>query len=601
MRLVLLGPGDFIMGQGEGPPRDRKTWSARDWDESPAHRVTLTRAFYLAAHEVTNAQYEQFDPGHRKLRGKYGSSATDHEPVTHVTWDRAVAFCAWLSRKEGRPYRLPTEAEWEYACRAGATTLFHTGGALSPDQANLGRGKDRKPQSTVRVGSYPPNAWGLYDLHGNVAEWCLDWHGPYPAGPQVDPVGPADGYARVVRGGSFRPPVRADASRYCRSANRAAHLPDDANRCTGFRVVQGELPRSRPWPVVLARHQRDVKQTPAPKGGPDPTRPYFLDYTGAGKNPAMPKDAWGPIFVNHNHYAATCVCPNGDVLFAWYTTVGERGRELTQAVSRLRAGADRWEPAELFLEVADVNCHAPVLLRHGRRVYHFAGQGMTGWDESAIVMRTSDDSGATWTKPRVIWSRDEEVRMSQPCSAFVSKGGALVLACDGDLHKDERLLVSRDGGRSWAMGGGDLRRAAGRYAIHPAVAERADGSTLAFLRGPDPMPLFVSGDLGETWKREATPFPGIGGGQKAAALRLSSGALLLCSIRGSKLVGRTFAALSPDGGKTWPHSRDVPGVGGYMALAQADNGVIYLVGSRMGCVAFNEAWVREGKPAPGGK
>src|SRR5205085_11973537 len=121
--------------------------------------------------------------------GRDGIATADAEPVVFVTWQQAADVCARLSKQEGKPYRLPTEAEWEYACRAGTTTLFHTGDALTPEQANLGVGREGKPLKTVPVGSYKPNAWGLYDMHGNVAEWCLDWHGPYAAGEQTDPVG----------------------------------------------------------------------------------------------------------------------------------------------------------------------------------------------------------------------------------------------------------------------------------------------------------------------------------------------------------------------------------------------------------------------------
>ena len=152
-------------------------------------------------------------------------------------------------------------------------------------------------------------------------------------------------------------------------------------------------------------------------------------------------------------------------------------------------------------------------------------------------------------------------------------------------------------------GPGDLRRAVGdRYAIHPAIAPCDDGAIVAFLRGPDPMPRLVSKDLGQTWHTAATPFGGISVGQKAAALRLAGGALLLCANDSRKppLTGKreTFAALSDDDGKTWKHIRPVPGVGGYMSVAQAPNGVIYLFGSRMTCAAFNEAWLRQGKPVP---
>lgn len=520
--LVPIEPGDFVMGEGDAPPRTKEEWKLRDWDESPAHKVRITRGFQIGAAEVTNAQFRTFDPAHK---------GPDAEPVTRVTWDRAVAYCDWLSKKEGKSIRLPTEAEWEYARRGGR------------------------------------------EMGTRVGEWCLDWYGPYDAGEQADPVGRADGYARVVRRGP-------------RASNRSGHLPEDANRLTGFRIVVGERPATAPLPVAVEK----VTQAPAPKDGPDPAVPYFVDFGREKKGPTIPKETWGPIFSAWNHFSTVCVCPNGDVLAAWYTCVSEEGRELCQASSRLRAGSDRWEPAQLFFDVPDVNDHAPVLTCDGKRVYHFFTQSLKGWDDASDCVRTSDDSGATWSKPRIIVSRDDPRRMSQPCSAFAAKDGTIVLACDGDGHRDERLVV---GGATWKVAGGDLRKAAGKYAIHPAIAPRGDGAVLAFLRGPDPMPMMVSKDLGETWEAGETPFPGIGVGQKAAALRLASGALLLLSID-SKKKG-TFVALSPDDGATWPHVRMLAGVTGYMSLAQAPNGVIYAFGTRMGCAAFNEAWIREGK------
>src|SRR5690242_386081 len=108
MKLKRIEAGEFVMGQGDGPPKTRSEWLKRDGDEVPAHEVVISRAFHLGIHEVTNAQYERFDPGHKKRRGKDGATKEDDEPVNFVTWQQAVDFCAWLSKKEGRPYRLPT-------------------------------------------------------------------------------------------------------------------------------------------------------------------------------------------------------------------------------------------------------------------------------------------------------------------------------------------------------------------------------------------------------------------------------------------------------------------------------------------------------------
>jgi formylglycine-generating enzyme required for sulfatase activity len=598
MKLVRIEPGEFRMGQGDAPPKSRDEWLQRDGDEAPAHLVRIGNSFFLGAHEVTNVQYERFDPEHKKLRGKFGNSKADDEPVTFVAWQEAVDFCAWLSRKEGLPYRLPTEAEWEYACRAGTETSFSTGETLTPEQANFGVGPDGKTKiGPRRVGSYPANAWGLSDMHGNVAEWCHDWFGPYEPVAQTDPVGRVDGYARVVRGWSWLTPSYQSAVRFSRSANRSGHLPEDANRYTGFRVVLGKMPETAPLPVAEPPlNQRNVTQKPAPVVGLDPKKQHFVDFARDKKNPTMPKNSWGPIFSNHNHFSTTCVCPNGDVLAVWYTCVGESDRQLAQSASRLRVGSDRWDPASFFFGVPDVNTHAPVLLRDGARIYHFCTQSLAGWDYATDIVRWSDDSGATWSKPRIMVARTAADALSQPCSAFVAKDGALVVACDGDNHKDERLIVSVDRGMTWKVATGDMRRTVGKYAIHPAIVPREGGSILAFLRGPDPMPMLISTDRGDSWEMTASPFPGISVGQKACALRLTSGAIaLLTQDKTKRLGGSTIVALSLDEGRTWPHARKVEApIDGYMSLSQADDGMIYLVGSQFKCAACNEAWIREG-------
>ena len=602
MKFVRIEPGEFMLGQGEAPPKTRVEWNERDYDESPVHKVKIAKAFFMGTTEVTNAQYEQFDPEHKKLRGKHGIGKSDDEPVVMVTWQQAVDFCTWLSKKESKPCRLPTEAEWEYACRAGTKTLYSTGDKLTPDQANFGISPDKKKIATVKVGSYPANPWGLHDMHGNVAEWCHDWYGPYEGKEQTDPVGRVDGWARVTRGWSYASAShKLGAVRYARSANRSGQFPEDANRLTGFRVVQAELPTTEPLPAEEPPlHRQKVERGQVSKDGPDMSRPYFTDLS-KGLSPA--KDLWGPIYGQWNHFGAITVCPNGDVLAVWYTTDQEEGRECAQAASRLRAGSDKFDPPSFFFGTPDCNTHAPVLLSDGKKLYHFFTQSFAGWDDSADCLRTSDDSGATWSKPRIILSREDPRRMSQPCSAFVAKNGKLVLAADGDSgHRDERIMTSADGGKTWIVGKGDLIKAAGKYAIHPAVVQRDDGAYLAFLRGPDPMPAFASKDEGETWEPVSTPFPGITVGQKAAALKLASGGLLLVSFDNKKQLGLggTYAALSFDDGKTWPHVRKVEGPTGYMSLAQGPNGLIYHLGPSGGasvrCAAYNEAWLKEGKP-----
>lgn len=592
MKFVRIETGQFTMGNGSAPPKSRAEWQTRDWDESPAHRVKISKPFYLGIHEVTNQQFEQFDSAHKRFRGKQGVSNGDDEPVTYVTWQQASDFCKWLSKKENKPYRLPTEAEWEYCCRAGTTTTYSTGDKLTLEDANVGS------TSTKSVGSYKANPWGLFDMHGNVAEWCLDWYGPYEGTEQTDPIGRVDGYARICRGWSFAPTSRRpwENSRYCRSSNRSGHLPEDANRFTGFRVVLGDMPTTKPLPLVLSTYQKDVKQDTTPKEGPDPKKPYFMDYVAQKKNATIPKDTFGPIFSNHNHFTACCVCPNGDVLAVWYSTVTEDGREVAQAATRLRNGSEQWEPASLFFDVPDVNDHAPVLLTYGKRILHFCTQSLKGWDYASNIIRYSDDNGVTWSKPTIMLDRDDPDALSQPCSAIVAQDGTIVVACDGDNHKDERLIRSKDGGKTWTVAKGDMRKAmGGKYVIHPTLSQRKDGALVSYLRGPNPMPGLVSKDMGDSWETISTPFSGISSGMKAAALKLKSGALLLISIDTKKRFGTgvTFAALSFDDGSTWSHVREIANVGGYMSVAQSPNSVIYLVGSRLGAVAFNEAWLTE--------
>jgi formylglycine-generating enzyme required for sulfatase activity/predicted Ser/Thr protein kinase len=216
--LTGLPAGTFAMGDAAGRS-----------DEKP-HRVTLTRPFYLGVHEVTNAQWKQ-------VMGSVPSNWKDDDhPVEQVSWQEALEFCRKLSalpeeRKAGRVYRLPTEAEWECACRAGATTRYSFG----DDEKLLGDYgwfEKNSGSKTHPVGQKKPNAWGLYDMHGNVVELCSDWHGAYSNGAVTNPLGPSSGFARVYRGGGWY-----SIAGPCRSANRAGGRPSSRNDLLGFRLA----------------------------------------------------------------------------------------------------------------------------------------------------------------------------------------------------------------------------------------------------------------------------------------------------------------------------------------------------------------------------
>jgi formylglycine-generating enzyme required for sulfatase activity len=228
MKLVLIRAGEFMMGSPAGEPQ-------RGSDEGPQHRVRITRAFYMGATEVTQAQYEAVTGTNASI-----FKGADN-PVETVSWNDAAEFCRRLSAKAGMTVRLPTEAEWEYACRAGTTTPFYFGDTISTDQANYDGnyvyGAGRKGvyrQRTTPVGSFPPNAWGLYDMHGNVWEWCQDWYGNsyYASSPMEDPQGPPSAENHVLRGGSWYGNPRG-----CRSAYRYGHGPSDRDSYVGFRVA----------------------------------------------------------------------------------------------------------------------------------------------------------------------------------------------------------------------------------------------------------------------------------------------------------------------------------------------------------------------------
>jgi formylglycine-generating enzyme required for sulfatase activity len=224
IQLVAIQPGSFDMGSVSG-----------DADEKPVHRVSITRPFWMGKTEVTQAQYRAI-VGRNPSRFADGADA-DRRPVENVSWSDAVAFCEAMSKAtvsfDGVKYgfRLPTEAEWEYCCRAGTTTDWHVGSGLSSRDANFA---DSKHERTVAVGSYAGNAWGLYDMHGNVWEWCLDSgdrSANYPSSAVSDPY-VSSGPIRVFRGGSWH-----SAADVCRSAVRDYGNPGSAGNDVGFRVV----------------------------------------------------------------------------------------------------------------------------------------------------------------------------------------------------------------------------------------------------------------------------------------------------------------------------------------------------------------------------
>ncbi len=283
MAFVLIPPGTFTMGSAEADikavlakwPQTKEGWFA---DERPAHKVTITKGFWMGKHEVTVGQFRRFvgatayktdaekSTGFKEFKFNVTEDAswrnphfkqTDEHPVVFVSWNDARAFADWMNAADkakpaGASYCLPTEAEWEYACRAGTTTWYQWG-----DDPDNGKGwcnaADLTAKRTFRdlaafnwddgfdctapVGSFRANAFGLHDMHGNAWEWCRDWYGPYEAGDQTDPRGPASGGARVVRGGSWSYPPW-----YIRSSYRDKLSAEYRLNRNGFRLLLATEP-----------------------------------------------------------------------------------------------------------------------------------------------------------------------------------------------------------------------------------------------------------------------------------------------------------------------------------------------------------------------
>ena len=269
MRFVLIPAGTFLMGS----PEDEEDRS----EDETQHVVTISQPFYMSIHEVTYGDYRVHKPDHpvfalQAAPADSGSnSGVDSLPMSDASWDDASAYAEWLGEREAsREYRLPTEAEWEYACRAGTTTRYGWGDDATADAANYDSDATyvRGPVTPVDNGSAPvgrfrPSSWGLYDVHGSVAEWCADWYAAYADGAVFDPQGPSESKAprvsgwsetgedvtstwwkaRVLRGGGW-----SHLPRFCRSAVRLHRMRTDSLDYVGFRLVSplsesGKRPR----------------------------------------------------------------------------------------------------------------------------------------------------------------------------------------------------------------------------------------------------------------------------------------------------------------------------------------------------------------------
>ncbi len=603
---VRIPAGSFRMGadkqplssavvSGFGVNSDRPVHG--DFDELPAHQVTLTHSFAMATHLVTVQEFQQFDPSYKGVAAYPGYAAG-------VSYAQAQAFCAWLSQKTGKPWRLPTEAEWEYAARAGTQTPFFTGDTPpAPGEANR---------------------WGVVIGEG-TPEWVADWYGPYPDAPQVDPTGPLTGDTRVVRGGGLdlrrtksSPPgafYPAMAPYFARSANRASMAPSYSSPLgnIGFRVVQAPMPQSNPTPAWHRFFSTDVKQTAVDVAeGPDPATPFyrvhplFPNLNGQ----SMPNVGWaiglarGLGIAYHN--SAIQELPNGDMVAAYYNTPNkEDDPDQTVMVMRRRAGFQTWDMPEPWPYFADAACAAPVFWNdHGRLWLFFGFPRLLGAPPFAFT--TSADNGASWSSihfPHLNGAVGGYI--PQPINSVVrAKDGTIYLPTDAPGSHSAVWATHNDGGAWYDTG----ERTFGR---HTTLVLAHNGDLLAFggknssYQGH--MPLGISSDGGKSWTEATTPFDPLASGERPSVIRLADGLLFFVADfnpNHQKHIHKdgAYVALSSDDGKTWSSKRlpsDILTVG-YTTATQGPDGIIHIVTSKNTVndeIQMNEAWIRSGSEA----
>ena len=641
IKFVLIPGGEFMMGESNqvnskelGAPA---YLTKGDYDEHPVHKVKITHSFYMSVNQVTVEEYRKFRPGYEGVKMYYPYA-------TGISWNEAVAFCKWLSEKEKKPYRLPTEAEWEYACRAGTSSLFYSGNNL--------------PDPSV------PNSWGLHNMEDKVGEWVHDWYGDYTDSEQVDPIGPNHGLARVIRGAG----LDRQTPYYSRSANRAGIAPNfppvpleelhsqkdssiaknesvrknlrstehyknfyraesnnEGNHNIGFRIVQAPRPDTKPVAIEKPFVKQCVIQSnEAAKIGPDPEKTYFRkrnllpippDNTFINNFGVITTAGFHPGILKHNHSPALGVCPNGDLLAVYYTSVSETDPDVALIASRLRFGADQWDMPDMFLDFPDVDDHAPLLWTDGDTLRLFWGANKL---ESGFPFHwiNSVDNGTTWSEVHFpVFETLLGGYSAQPInSAFRDKKGNIYIASDA-IGAESVLWLSTNNGKTWMDPGG---RTGGR---HTSFALLNDGRILG-MGGKSSdidgyMPESISDDEGRSWTIVKSPFPSQGSNQRPTLIRLRNGKLFFAGDfqrkdgyqpKGFPQKG-AYVALSSDDGKTW-HIKKIPGVQpheeaknakelgggtlGYSVARQAPNGIIHLITSmNTPCLefAFNEAWI----------
>ena len=577
-----------------------------NWDEQPRHRVTIGAPFLMSETEVTAEQFHRFMPG-APLSPAYAPYAAG------VSWRDATAFCAWLSLRENRSYRLPTEAEWEFASRAG-----------------------RDDGATWETAAESANPWGLKNFFSGPVEWCSDWYGEYDFAAERDPTGYSEGLVKVVRGGYLDTPEKYKPAPYLRPSNRAGAPPvfrplenaaDNpqgygAHRI-GFRVVLAPPIKTPPHPFLAPYARQGVKHsTDDARHGPIANQPYFRKRRllpippEDTKQEAINRTGLHPSLRDHNHSPGFDVLPNGDAFLVIYTSYNEYEPEVSLMSARLRFGAEEWDMPTPMFDTPGANDHAPLLWHDDQALWLFWGNP---YAEGHFPFQyvTSRDFGATWSAvnyPHITGPLGNSLERPQPINTVIrDREGAIYLAVDaaggGPLRSQSMLWATSDRGETWHD---TLGRTFGR---HTTFALLKDGGILG-IGGKNSnidqfMPRAISHDGGKSYEMSKTPFSQMNSGQRPSLLRLASGRLFMAgdyqpSKNGTKPASikedGSYVALSDDDGETWrvkrlpgafSNHRGWPSVG-YSVARQAPNGNIHLITTlNHPALHFemNEAWI----------
>ena len=663
--FVSIPSGHFLMGTSDTTPLPAHVSGNQpnrvfgSYDERPVTKQSVD-AFEMSTTEITNAMYEKYDPSHKLLRGKLYFSYDDDEAAIWVSWYNASSYAAWLteSRNDGYTYRLPTEVEWEYACRAGTSTPYNTGNKFPKSQrknndlfSHSGNPESDWPNvqkdqlSKLHVALFQPNAFGLYDMHGNVEEWTSSTYKKY--GNDSVSADVMDQPIYVSRGGSH-----GTALYFLRSAARFGAPPFANSMVIGFRVVREkngierqelvqDVVKTTKKTATTSRERRILSEK---KAGESYFR--FIQYVNIPHN--QTKFPYG----QHNHDPAITVCPDGSILSIFFSTWREKDREQGLAFTRLSDPQNgTWSTPEAFYNIPNRATTGPAFLQSKNGTL-YQWMAVSPWESNKgtqVYQRESTDCGRTWSVGYSPQGLNMFGGHSPAETALELSDGVLLLPTDDDGKepepKDEprrqklsgqtsRFCLSSDGGQTWTNPAGTIR------GHHGAFVELHNGSIWGIGRddglvGKDGLLRMAQGltnDRGNSFSISATMFPDIHSGQRMVALRLQEGPILVLSFangkrgvpsvietRYGKEIFGLFAAVSFDEASTFAivrlvsddsrTSHDVQSTDGHIfqmnqthaepmgyisAIQDQKSGMIHAITSRQH-YQFNYAWLMAGK------